>query len=173
MKTNLYSVSVPLFKKHLLALSALLDKAAEFAAGDEAKLQHLLTDKLYDDMFPFNRQIEIASDNAKGFVGRLTDKETPKFEDNKETFGELKERIANTVAFLDTVSESDFEGAEERSVTLPFMSEKTLTGFGYATEFAIPNFFFHVVTAYALLRKNGVPIGKTDYITSLPFQEAA
>jgi hypothetical protein len=169
MQISLYSVTVPIFKKHLAALSHLLDKAEEFAGGDAAKLEALMHDKLYEDMFPFGKQIEVAADNAKGCAARLSGKEAPSYEDGDYAIATLRTRIANTLAFLDTITEADFANAENVKVELRFMPGKTMSAFGYATEYAVPNFFFHASTAYGILRKNGVQIGKTDYITTLPF----
>ncbi len=170
MKTTLYSVTVPIFKKHLNALSLLLDKAEVFTAGDEEKLTHLLTDRLYEDMFPFGKQVEIACDNAKGCTARLSGKEAPSFADGDYAYATLKERVKNTIAFLETVSEVDFANAEDIDVVLKYFPDMPMKGFGYALEYALPNFYFHLTTAYGILRKNGVPIGKTDFITSLPVE---
>jgi hypothetical protein len=172
MKTNLYSVTVPVYKKMLGGLSTVLDKAEAHAAGNEAALEHLMTDRLYADMFPFSQQVEVACDNAKNSTARLAGIEAPVMADGTKTVAELKARVEATIAFLNTVNEEDFAEAEERKIELKYFPGKPMGGFGYATEYAIPNFYFHLVTAYAILRHNGVLIGKQDYITSLPFLEA-
>ncbi len=171
MKTTLYSITLPIFAKHLNSLTGLLDKAEAFAAGDETKLEALLQDKLYEDMFPFGKQIEVTCDNAKGLAARLSGKEAPSYEDGDYAVDTLRMRIKNTIAYISTITEKDFEGAEDREVILKYLPNNPMSGFGYATEYAIPNFFFHAATAYGILRKNGIAIGKMDFITSLPFRE--
>lgn len=168
MKTTLYSVTLPIFSKHLSALMGLLDKTEAHAAGDPEKLNALMNDKLYEDMFPFGKQIEVACDSAKGVAGRLSGKEAPSYEDGDYSLDTLRARIKNTIAYISTITEHDFEGAEDKEVILKFIPNSPMNGFGYATGYAIPNFFFHASTAYGILRKNGVPLGKTDFITSLP-----
>jgi len=119
MKTNLYTATVPLLKKHLNALPGLLDKA-EVHAGSPEAVATLMTDKLYEDMFPFGKQIEVACDNAKGIASRLSGKEAPSYEDGDYAIATLRTRIANTLAYLDTITEADFDGAEDRKVVLGF-----------------------------------------------------
>ena len=173
MQTNLYAVTVPLFTKHLMNLGKLLEKAEAHAGDDANELVRLMNDSLAEDMFPLGKQIEMATDNAKGATGRLSGKEAPSFPDGDYTPETLKARLRDTLAYLASVSESDFDGAEERTVTLAWFPGKELTGFGYATEYALPNFFFHVTIAYAILRKEGVGLGKADFIGGLPFTDAA
>ncbi len=162
-------------KKVLGALSQILDKAGahaeqkrnQWASFEEALLNH----RLVFDQFDFKKQIQIACDTAKGCAGRLSGKELPKFEDSEKTVLELKDRIGRTIAFLDTVTESDIADKEDSKVSLPYFPGKHLTGFEYAIEYALPNFYFHVATAYNILRANGVDIGKADYIGGLPLKE--
>jgi hypothetical protein len=165
-------------KGALKALSAMLDKAAEHAATKadakrppEVRAEAILNDRLIFDQFPFAAQVRIACDNAKGGAARLAGIEPPKFEDNEKTVAELKERIAKTLAFLDSIKPEQLIGQEERKVTLPYFPDKHLLAFDYATQYLIPNFFFHVVTAYAIMRKNGVPLGKGDYIVDLALRD--
>jgi hypothetical protein len=172
MKTTLYSITLPIFAKHLNALTGLLNKAEEFAGGDASKLEALMNDKLYEDMFPFGKQVEVACDNAKGLAARLSGKEAPSYEDGDYSVDTLRTRLQNTIAYISTFTEHDFEGAEDREVLLKYFPNQPMSGFGYATEYAIPNFFFHAATAHGILRKNGIAIGKTDFITSLPFLES-
>jgi hypothetical protein len=173
MKTNLYTVTVPLFAKQLQNLGAILEKAEAHAAGNADEISRLLNDRLADDMFPLGKQIEISCDTAKNASARLSGKEAPKFPDGVFELPALKQRITDTLLFLGTVSEADFADAEARRITLPFFPDGSLSGEQYGIEFALPNFFFHMTTAYAILRKNGVPLGKTDYIGSLPFSTEA
>ena len=164
---SIYEFTVPVFIKMLGGLKGVLQKAKEHGL-DEATL---LNDKLAPDMFPLVKQVQTATDNAKGVVGRLTKVEAPKYEDTEMTFAELDARIDKTIAFLQTVKKEDFADAAQAQVTMPWFPGKFMTGFDYAREYAIPNFFFHVATAYGIVRKNGVQIGKADYINGLPLQD--
>jgi hypothetical protein len=168
METSLYSVTIPVFKKGLLALSALLDKAA--GHGDETEL---LAKRFAPDMFPLAKQIQVTCDQAKGFPFRLKGEEPPAIEDTETTFKELKERIAKTVAILDSVKPEDINGKEEAEVRIKYFPGKHFTGFHYAFEYAVPNFFFHMTTAYDLLREAGVTIGKADFIGGLSLRDDA
>ena len=161
MSFGLYDASAPVFVRALTNLSALMDKA--LAQGfDEAKL---LEARLAPDMRPFPSQIQLASDSAKGAVARLTGTDNPSMADTETSFAELKARIDATVAFIKSVDASAFEGGQDRDVVLKFPGgEQHFKGGAYLTGFALPNFFFHVTTAYALLRAAGVEIGKRDYL---------
>ena len=161
MAFGLYDVSAPVFVRALTNLSALMDKAV--AQGfDETKL---LEARLAPDMRPFSSQIQLASDSAKGAVARLTGTENPSMADTETSFAELKARIDATLTFIRSVDDSAFEGGEDRDVTLKFPGgEQHFKGGAYLTGFALPNFFFHVTTAYAILRHAGVEIGKRDYL---------
>ncbi|MBI5644823.1 DUF1993 domain-containing protein [Candidatus Kaiserbacteria bacterium] len=175
METNLYTITIPPMIKALGALSALLEKAKVHA--DTKKTPHrsfeeaLLNDRLVFDQFPFIRQVQIASDNAKNSAKRLGEVDVPTFDDTEKTVDELKMRLEKTVAFLKTVRPEDIKGKESSKVSLPYWNGKSLTGFEYATEYLIPNFYFHVTTAYSILRKNGLEIGKDDYIGGLPLKD--
>ena len=161
MSFGLYDASAPLFVRALTNLSALMDKA--LAQGfDEAKL---LEARLAPDMRPFPNQIQLASDSAKGAVARLTGTDNPSMADTETSFAELKARIDATLAFIRSVEPAAFEGGEDRDVVLKFPGgEQHFKGGAYLTGFALPNFFFHVAMAYALLRAAGVEIGKRDYL---------
>jgi hypothetical protein len=176
-ETNLYTVTIPPMIKSLTALSGLLDKLAGHAASKQLdwhppKMQEqaLLNSHLIADQFPFIRQVQVASDNAKGGGARLAEIEIPKFEDNEKTVEELKARVDKTIAFLETIKPEQVIGKEGVSVSLPFWEGKTLTGFEYATQYLMPNFYFHIATAYSILRANGVAIGKSDYLGPLPLK---
>src|SRR3989344_2174561 len=174
METNLYSVTIPVMAKALDALSKILDKAAAYAESKKTPKrtfeEALLNDRLVFDQFPLAAQVRIACDNAKGGAARLAEVEIPRFEDNEKTNAELQARIEKTHAFLRTIKPEQIIGKEAVKVSLPYWDGKHTTGFEYATEYLMPNFFFHVVTAYAILRKNGVPLGKNDYIGGLPLK---
>jgi hypothetical protein len=165
MTLSIYDASVPVFRQMLGALDACLDKAiahAEAKKIDQAVFAGL---RLFPDMLPFTRQIMIATDFAKGASARLAGVEVPKYEDTETTLTELKARIQKTLAFLDTLKPAQFAGAETRAVTIPLRGEQTtFKGQPYLLHFAMPNFYFHVTTAYAILRHNGIELGKADFI---------
>jgi hypothetical protein len=165
MSLSLYAATVPPMRHMLKSLSSLLSKAESHCEARKIDPAALLGARLYPDMFPFTRQIQIASDGAKGAAARLAGVEIPKFEDNETTFAELHARVEKTIAFLDTLTPAQFEGAESRKIELP-LRDRTLefTGADYLFNHANPNFLFHVTTAYALLRHNGVEIGKRDFL---------
>ena len=146
-------------------LSSLLDKAEADAAARGYDVSVLLGSRLAPDMFPLSRQIQSASDVAKASVGRLTGVEIPSFPDTETTLAELRERIAKTVAFVQSVPADAYDGADTREVTVK-TRDRTLTfaGSDYLLAWALPNFYFHITTAYAILRHNGVSLGKRDFL---------
>lgn len=161
MTFSLYDASSPVFIRGLKALSALLDKALEQGFDEKA----LMEARLAPDMNPFPAQVRTAAFSARGCVARLTGQDWPKTDDNEANFAELQATIALSIAFIESVPSEAFEGAETREVTLKFPGGQfDFTGAGYLTGFALPNFFFHVTTAYGLLRAAGVQIGKRDYM---------
>jgi hypothetical protein len=168
---DIYTYTVPIFIKALGGLKNVLVKAEAFAKEKGMADEQMLADRLAPDMFPLVKQVQSACDNAKGATARLSGTEAPKYEDNEKTFAELIARVDKTVAYVQSVPETAFSGAAERQVTLPYFKDKYLTGFDYAREYALPNFFFHLVTAYALIRKNGVAIGKADYTNGVNFRD--
>lgn len=161
MSFSVYAASAPVFVRALNNTAAIIDKA--LAAGlDETAI---LEARLAPDMHPFPRQIQMASDAAKGAVARLAGVDVPSMPDTETTLAELKERIAKTVAFIESMDAAAYEGAAEREIVLKFPNmELKFTGAEFLTSFALPNFFFHVTTAYALLRATGAPIGKMDFL---------
>ena len=168
MAISMYQISVPLFLKTLGNLSALLDKGAAFAEAKKVDPAVLLGYRLAPDMLNFTSQVQIAADHAKRASARLAGVEPPAYEDNEASFAELKARIEKTVAFINTLKAAQFEGAESREITLKIGgNNKTLTGQTYFLHNALPNFFFHTTTAYAILRHCGVEIGKKDFIGQL------
>lgn len=165
MSASLYDFSVPPFTLALTNLSNQIDKASAYAERKKFDTKALADARLIADMLTFTRQVQIACDNAKGPVARLAGIENPKHEDNETTFAELKARIAKTLDFIKTVRPEQFVGAETREIVLQFPSlTLKFTGHNYLTKFALPNFYFHVTMAYALLRQNGVELGKPDFI---------
>lgn len=160
-------------KKQLRQLDKWLETAAQFAASKNFDPNLFLGFRLAPDQFPFVRQVQTACDTPKLAASRLSGKEAPKHEDNEKTLDELRARVASTLAYLDGFTAKDFEGAETRTVTQPRWEGKTMDGGDYFLEHAVPNFFFHVTTAYAILRHNGVSIGKRDYLGALSLKDPA
>ncbi len=163
----MYDILVPQFTKMLGNLTAILDKGAQYADAKKFHPEVLLHSRLAPDQFPMIRQIQIACDTAKLACARLTGVEAPVFEDKETTLPEIKERIANTVKYLQSLKPVNFENAKNKQITNPRWDGKHMMGEDYALEHAIPNFYFHVTTAYAILRHNGVDIGKKDYLGAL------
>jgi hypothetical protein len=165
MSLSLYDVSIPVFTLSLTNLAVILDKAASFADEKKVDPKALPQARLIVDMLPLSAQVQIACDTAKGAAARLAGVEIPKHEDTEATIGDLKGRVEKTLAFIRGLKPDQFQGAETREIVLTF-PQNTLkfTGTSYLTNFALPNFFFHVTMAYALLRKNGVALGKRDFL---------
>jgi hypothetical protein len=166
MSVSIQHVAVTTTARGLKTLSALLDKAKAHAEATGANPDDYVTARLFEDMLPLSGQIQRASDTAKGTIARLTGVDAPAMADDETTFAQLQDRVAKTLAFVESVPASAFEGAAERDVTVPAGPSITLgfTGLDYLLEFAIPNFNFHVVTAYDILRNQGVPLGKRDFL---------
>jgi uncharacterized protein len=165
MPVSLYDISIPVFTLTLNNLAAILDKAASHAEAKKVDPRALPSERLIIDMLPLSAQIQIACDTAKGAAARLAGMPVPKHEDTESTIAELKARISKTLDFIKTVKPEQLQGAEAREIVLKF-PQNTLefTGLSYLTSFVLPNFFFHVTIAYALLRKNGVDLGKRDFL---------
>jgi hypothetical protein len=165
MSVSLYDVSIPIFTLSLNNLAAILDKAASHAQNKKVDPKVLPAARLIIDMLPLSSQVQIACDTAKGAAGRLAGIEIPKHEDTEATLDELKARVTKTLEFIKTIRPEQLQGAETREIVLQFpQSALKFTGVSYLTNFALPNFFFHVTTAYALMRKNGVELGKRDFL---------
>ena len=161
------SASSPLFKSMLGNLDHFLAKAAAHAAAKKFDPANLLAARLAPDMLPLTRQILIACDASKFGVSRLAGLEAPKFDDTESTFEQLRERITQTIAFIDSVPADKLDGTEDKDITFPIGrdgSMRTMKGEAYLKHWVIPNFYFHVTTAYALLRHNGVELGKSEYL---------
>ena len=165
MQISMFQASAPRFANTLKNLSAILDKAQAHADARKIDPRVLTAARLYPDMFPMSRQVQSACDTAKGAVARLAGVENPVHEDTEQTFEELKARIAKTIAFINTIKPAQLDGSEEKEVVLKFRSgEVKFKGMQYLLGQALPNFYFHVTTAYDILRHNGVEVGKRDYI---------
>jgi len=162
---SLYDVSIPVYLNSLRNLAAILDKAeahAKASGGDVARYQEA---RLIEDMHPLTRQIQMVSDSAKGGAARLAGVEPPSMPDTETTWTELKTRLQKTIDFVASIKREDVDGQEDRKIELKFpQGTMTFTGKDFLTNFSLPNFFFHVVTAYGLLRREGVPLGKMDYL---------
>lgn len=167
----LYEITVPQFLKMLHNLSLILDKAQRNAEARKFEVDVLLNSRLAPDMFNFVRQIQITCDTAKLCASRLTGKEAPVNEDKEKTLPELKARIEQTMGYLQTVSAADFKGAEEKHISQPRWEGKYLNGHEFVLQHAIPNFYFHLTTAYAILRSQGVDVGKKDFLGEMPFKK--
>src|SRR3954463_2238031 len=162
---SMSQASAPRFVHMLRSLAALFDKAQAHCEAKKIDPLALTQFRLYPDMFPLARQVQIACDSAKGAVARLAGVEIPKHEDTEQTFAELKQRIAKTIDFLESVPAPKVDGTEEKEVVLQMRSgERRFKGMQYLLGHAYPNFYFHVTTAYNILRHNGVEIGKADFI---------
>jgi len=162
---TIYDVSIPPLKRALNNLSHILKKGEAYAVAKQVAPAVLLNSRLFPDMYPLTRQVQIATDMSKGAGARLANIEIPKYDDNETTFGELQERIAKTVAFLDSIKPAQLDGAEAKQVELLVRKQKMeFTGLQYLTSWVLPNVYFHSATAYDILRHNGVELGKSDYL---------
>jgi hypothetical protein len=165
LSLSLYDASIPVYLHMLRNLSAFLDKAEAHATEGNIALSTLAEAGLGHGMFPLARQIQLASDAAKGGAARLAGVESPGMPDTETTFPELKDRIAKTIAFVESIKRDQVDGQENREVVLKFPNRTMeFTGQSFLLTFSMPNFLFHVVTAYAILRSQGVPLGKMDYL---------
>jgi len=168
----LYDATVPQMSKMLTNLNRWLDKAVAHAEAKKFDPAVLLSQRLAPDQYPLLKQIQAACDSAKSAAAHLSGQTQPKHPDTEQTLEEIRARIATCLAYLATFKASDFEGAETRPVSLPFLPGKTILGADYLNEMALPNFYFHITTAYAILRHNGVNVGKIDFIGGLKMRDA-
>lgn len=169
MALSMYEASVPVFTRGLNQLAEILNKAAAHAQAENIDPAMLVNARLHPDMFPLPRQVQIATDHARGASARLAGMERPAYPDTETTFDELQLRIANTLAYLATFKPEQIDGSEKRVITVPIRGDDVnFEGRPYLLGFAMPNFYFHTVTVYAILRNAGVDIGKADFIGSLP-----
>lgn len=168
MTLSMHAASVPVFRQMLGGLAGVLRKAQAHAESRGIEPAAFLQSRLYPDMFPLVRQVQIACDFAKGTCARLAGIDVPSFEDTEQTFGELQARIERTLAFIDGLDAAGFDGSETREIVLRpgTPKERRFDGQTYLLHYGLPQFFFHVTTAYALLRHGGVEIGKKDYMAA-------
>lgn len=165
MTINTYQATVPAFVQILTSLSAILKKAAAHAEAKKIDPAVFVNARIAPDMFPLARQVQIATDHAKGASGRLAGVDVPSFPDTETTFDELQQRITKTLDFIKGLKPAQFDGGESRDVTLTIAGQKmTWKGATYLFHFALPNFYFHATTTYDILRHNGVDVGKRDFI---------
>ena len=165
MPLTMHQASIPAFRQMLACLSAILDKAAVHAEAKKIDPAVLLNARLFPDMFPLTKQVQIACDFAKGASARLAGLEPPSFADTETTIPELKQRIAKTLAFLDSLRPEQIDGSEDRDISLKVGGNPMqFKGQYYLVQFALPNFYFHVTAVYAILRHNGLELGKRDYM---------
>jgi len=165
MAISMYGASVPVFQQMLPAMGACLRKGADHAAAKKFDPAVLLQARLYPDMLPLVKQVQIACDFAKGTVARLAGQDPPKYEDNETSFDQLQARITKTLNFVGEFKPSQIDDSENRDIVIPMRDQtRQFKGENYLVGFALPNFYFHVTTAYAILRHNGVEVGKADYI---------
>jgi uncharacterized protein len=173
MSLSMYQASVPIFAQILTALDGVLGKAETHAAAKKIDPAVLLAARLAPDMFPTSRQVQIACDFAKGATARLAGVEVPSWDDNEKTFADLRARIKKTADYVKAFKPAQVDGSEAREVTLKVgPNTRTFRGQPYLLQFVMPNFFFHSTTAYAILRHNGVELGKRDFMGQVPGMNA-
>ena len=166
MAISMYTASVPVLVQMLDSLSDVLNKAEAHATEKNIAPEIVLQSRLFPDMFALVRQVQIAADFAKGVAGRLAGADLPAYEDNEQSFADLQQRIAKTKTFIQSLDAAQFEGSEDREIVLRpgTPKEKKLTGHAYLLNYGLPQFFFHVTTTYAILRHQGVALGKKDFM---------
>ncbi|WP_338849376.1 DUF1993 domain-containing protein [Massilia sp. W12] len=165
MTISMYQASIPVFQRSLSNLDAILQKAAQHAENRKIDAQALLQARLFPDMFTFTRQVQIACDFAKGAAARLAGQDVPSWEDNEKSFEELRARVARTLEFVAQAQPEQIDGSEERDIQVGAGERQMkFKGQVYLLHFVLPNFYFHLTTAYDILRHNGVEIGKRDFI---------
>lgn len=168
---SMSNASIPVFEVGLNALSALLDKAEAYAGAKRIDPAVLLNTRLFPDMFAFVRQVQAACDQAKNAGARLAGIDPPKYEDNEKAIGELKARIARTIAFVKSLDTEKIDASADREITLPLGPQTGhMKGADYLNYFALPNFHFHLATAYGILRHCGIEIGKRDFLGAMPIR---
>lgn len=167
----IYNLTITQFVKMLHNLTGLIDKGAQHTEVKKFEVDVLLQSRLAPDQFNFIRQVQIACDTAKLCASRLTGKEAPVQADTEKSLAEIKSRISSVISYLDAFSAQDFKEAPERHISQPRWEGQYLTGYEFVVHHAIPNFYFHLTTAYSILRHNGVEVGKKDYLGKMPFKK--
>lgn len=171
MHTSVYDVTTGQFIRSLTALRAILTKAGQFAEQKRIAPEVLLSSRLAPDQFPLSRQIQMVCDNAKLCSARLTGAEAPKHDDKEQTLPEFFARIDSTLAFLGTLQPEQYEKYADKQIKFPWNPSVYLTGRDYVAQYALPNFYFHLTTAYAILRHNGLDVGKSDYLGAVNWRK--
>ncbi|MFP5492524.1 MAG: DUF1993 family protein [Bacteriovoracia bacterium] len=166
----MYKNLIPPFVKALTNLNVILDKGQEFADAKKIDSTVLLNTRLIADQFPLTRQIQIACDTAKLGAARLAGKDAPVHDDKEATLAELKNRVNDVIKYLNSFKPEDFKGAEERKISQPRWEGKWMTGEEYLLQHALPNIYFHLTTAYSILRSQGVDVGKKTYLGEMPYK---
>jgi hypothetical protein len=168
MTISMHAASIPVFKQMLNSLKDILSKAEAHATDKKIEPSAFLQARLFPDMLPLTRQVQIAADFAKGVSARLAGVDVPAYEDTEQSFADLQARIAKTLVFIDGLNSAEIDGSEQREIILRpgTPKEQKFTGQAYLLHYGLPQFFFHVTTAYAILRHNGVEVGKRDYMGS-------
>jgi hypothetical protein len=168
MTISMHAASIPVFRQMLNSLKDILSKAEAHTTDKKIEPNAFLQARLFPDMLPLTRQVQIAADFAKGVSARLAGVDVPTYEDTEQSFADLQARIAKTLAFIDGLNSAQIDGSEQREIILRpgTPKEQKFTGQAYLLHYGLPQFFFHVTTAYAILRHNGVEIGKRDYMGS-------
>lgn len=171
MKDPYYEMTIPLFVKALTQVDHLLKTAEKFVEEKGIPESEILEARLAPDMFHFTKQVQVVCDTAKGSAARLAEVEIPSMEDNETSLAELRGRVAKTLEFLHSFTPEQFANTANAKPTLPYFPGKHFTGHDFLAHYALPNFYFHFVTVYAILRMKGVQIGKADYAGMLPLQD--
>lgn len=171
MNISVYELTIPQFILSLNSLKRIIQKAEGYAEAKKVEMDVLFNTRLVPDQFPLSKQIQIVCDSAKFCASRLTGAEPPAFEDNEQTVDEFYDRIDNTIAFLKTITEEQFEGFESKTISFYWNPGMHLDGKSYLIQHAIPNFYFHLATAYSILRASGVDLGKSDYLGKQNWQK--
>lgn len=170
---SMFQVTQPNLLRGLHVLTTYLVKMEAFLADSTMTESELLAARLADDMFPLTKQIQIATDTAKGAMARLSGTTAPTFEDNETTIAQLKERVAKTITYLESIKPADIDGTEDKEITISSAKFTAhFSGEGYVFGFMLPNFYFHVATVHAILRKEGITVGKYDYLGQMPLRSA-
>lgn len=168
MAVSMYQASVPVCVRMMNNLKAIMKKSEEYAQSKKIDLDVFFNARLAPDMYPLARQIQVVSDTSKGCAARLAGIDPPKFEDNEKTYAELYARLDKTIAFLNTLKPEQIDGSEDKTITLKLPSVTLeMNGAQFLQQFSLPNLYFHATTAYGILRHNGVPLSKPDYIGKL------
>jgi uncharacterized protein len=174
MPLSMSQASLPVFEIHLNALAAILDKAEAYVAAKKIDPAVLLHSRLSPDMFDLVRQVQVAADHAKRGAARLAGVDPPSYEDNETTIDQLKARLAKTIAWLKTLDRKQIDAAADREITFPLggTNKGNMKGDDYLNHYVLPNFYFHVTAAYAILRHCGVDVGKRDFLGAIPMKMA-